>query len=303
MRKLTLVILTLMMSTSLMAQDYLRLPLWTEGAPKENKATNEEEEKTDETGLITRFNNISKAELFVSFPDKKKNTGAAIVICPGGGYGTQAAGHEGFQLAEFLNAHGITAIVLKYRLPYGDADIPLMDGQEAIRYVRSMAKEWALDANKIGIAGSSAGGHLAAFVSTQFGNPIITDSKLSAISCRPDFSLLIYPVISFDEEITHVGSRKNLIGETNDWKVAKKYSNELHVSSETPPTFLVLADDDGGVVPQNSIRYYLALKENKIPAEMHIYAKGGHGFGMRKNNIPTDKWADLFVDWLELLLK
>ncbi|MFV0553722.1 MAG: alpha/beta hydrolase [Mangrovibacterium sp.] len=303
MKRLTLFILTLIMSTSLMAQDYLRLPLWADGAPKENKATKAEEEKTDEKGNITRFNNISKAELFVSFPEKKNNTGAAIVICPGGGYGTQAAAHEGFQLAEFLNAHGVTAIVLKYRLPYGDADIPLMDGQEAIRYVRSMAKEWKLDENKIGIAGSSAGGHLAAFVSTQFNNPVITDSKLSDYSCRPDFSLLLYPVISFDEEITHVGSRRNLIGNTNDWKVVQKYCNELHVSTETPPTFLVLADNDRGVVPQNSIRYYLALKENNVPAEMHIYAQGGHGFGMRQNNIPTDKWKDVFADWLKGILK
>lgn len=286
-----------------MAQKDLRLPLWSEGAPKENKAPKAEEELTDDNGMINRFNHISKAEIFVSFPDKKNNTGAAIVICPGGGYGTQAAGHEGFQLAKFLNKHGITGIVLKYRLPYGDADIPLMDAQEAIRYVRSKAKEWNLDEHKIGIAGASAGGHLAAFVSTQFNEPIITDSELSDVSCRPDFSLLLYPVISMDEEITHVGSRRNLIGNTNDWKVARAYSNEYHVSAKTPPTFLVLADNDRAVVPQNSIRYYLALKENNVPAEMHIYAEGGHGFGMRKNNIPTDNWPNLFVDWVQKYIK
>lgn len=302
MNKLSLTLIALCFSTSLLAQDYQRLPLWPDGAPKENKAPKAEEEKTDENGCINRFNNISKAEIFVSFPKKTNNTGAAVVICPGGGYGTQAAGHEGFQLASFLNQHGVTAIVLKYRLPYGDADIPLMDGQEAIRYVRSKAKEWQLDENKIGIAGASAGGHLAAFVSTQFQSPIIADSKLSSYSCRPDFSLLIYPVISFDEEITHVGSRRNLIGNTNDWKRAKHYSNELQVSKQTPPTFLILADDDHAVVPQNSIRYYLALKENNIPAEMHIYAQGGHGFGMRQKQLPTDNWANQFLQWLQLVV-
>ncbi len=298
MKKLSLFLFLFCMSTLLMAQKELRLPLWEEGAPKENKAPVAEKEVSKD-GKTYRFENISKAELFVSFPEKDKNTGIAMVICPGGGYSHQACGHEGFELAEFLNQHGITAIVLKYRLPYGNPDIPLMDGQEAIRYVRSKAKQWNIDENKIGIAGSSAGGHLAAFVSTQFHSPIIANSQLSTYSCRPDFSLLIYPVISMDEKITHQGSRKNLIGSTNNWKIAQKYSNEYHVSAQTPPTFLILADNDRGVVPQNSILYYLALKENKVPAEMHIYAEGGHGFGMHKNNIPTDNWTNLFVEWLK----
>ncbi len=303
MKKLALILFAVSIGTSLMAQQELRLPLWPNGAPKENRATKAEEELVDDSGMINRFNNISKAEIFVSFPDKKNNTGAAVVICPGGGYGTQAAGHEGFLLAKFLNKHGITGVVLKYRLPYGDADIPLMDAQEAIRYVRWKAKEWKLDENKIGIAGSSAGGHLASYVSTHFSNPIISDGELSGVSCRPDFSLLLYPVISMDEEITHVGSRRNLIGDTNDWKMAREYSNEYYVSAKTPPTFLVLADNDRAVVPQNSIRYYMALKENNVPAEMHIYAEGGHGFGMRTNNISTDNWPNLFVEWLQKFIK
>lgn len=290
--------LLLCASVTLMAQNNLRLKLWADGAPKESNGT-KQDTVVWKDGKVQRFNNITVAELFVSFPKKNKNTGAAMVICPGGGYSTEAAGHEGFMLADFLNDHGITAIVLKYRLPYGNPDIPIMDAQEAIRYVRSKSEEWHINPNKVGIAGSSAGGHLAAFISTQFDTPVITSSKLKEYSCRPDFSLLLYPVISMDEKITHVGSRTNLIGKTNDWKTAQKYSNEYHVSEKTPPTFLVLADDDHGVVPENSIRYYLALKENKVPAEMHIFAHGGHGFGMRKNNIPTDNWVNLFIDWLQ----
>ncbi|WP_163713689.1 alpha/beta hydrolase [Mangrovibacterium lignilyticum] len=299
MRKLTFLTLLTFILTQTMAQDF-QLKLWPDGAP--NKNTPPGDEQYYEQGGTYRYSNISEAELFVYLPDESVNTGAAVVICPGGGYWVEAIDHEGFQIAEYLKEHGIAAIVLKYRLPYGNSEIPLTDALQAMRYVRSKASEWKIDPGKVGIAGASAGGHLASTAGTHFtmGDPEAAD-PLMQINSRPDFMLLLYPVISFDEKITHTGSRINLIGQTNDWEVASKFSNELHVSDDTPPTFFVLADDDHGVVPENSIRFYMALKEHNIPAELHIFAKGGHGFGMKKMDLPTEKWPDMFVDWMKTM--
>ncbi|MGE4587313.1 MAG: alpha/beta hydrolase [Mangrovibacterium sp.] len=287
----------LVLSTLTMAQDY-RLKLWPEGAPNRNNPP--AEEKLYSNGETNRYENISEAELFVYLPDKDKNTGAAVIICPGGGYRVEAIEHEGFMIAEYLKANGIAGIVLKYRLPYGKPEIPLTDALQAIRYVREKAGEWSINPQHIGIAGSSAGGHLASTAGTHFdqGNPEAKNST-SRLSSRPDFMLLLYPVISFDEKIGHMGSRENLIGKTNDWELASQYSNELHVSEETPPTFLVLADDDQSVPPENSIRFYLALRKHGIPAEIHIFHQGGHGFGMKKIDKPAEQWPELFVQWMQ----
>ncbi|RKD88325.1 alpha/beta hydrolase [Mangrovibacterium diazotrophicum] len=299
MKRLSLLSILLLLITQLMAQD-LKIKLWPDGAP--NKTTVPGEEKYYINNGTYRYENISEAELFVYLPEEQKNTGAAVVICPGGGYWVEAIDHEGFQIAEYLKGKGVAAIVLKYRLPYGNSEVPLSDALQAIRYVRSKADEWHLDPSKVGIAGASAGGHLASTAGTHFtlGDANATD-PLQKLSSRPDFMLLLYPVISFDEKITHVGSRTNLIGKTNDWKIASEFSNELQVTEDTPPTFLVLADDDHGVVPENSIRFYMALKKYDIPAEMHIFAKGGHGFGMKKLNLPTEKWPDLFYEWMQTM--
>lgn len=280
-----------------MAQD-LKLKVWPNGAPENNVAPGPERTWTE--GDMERIENITEAEIFVYLPKKEVNTGAAVVICPGGGYRIEAIDHEGYQIAKFLQDKGVTGIVLKYRLPYGNHQIPLMDAQQAMRLVRSKAKEWGIDPNKIGIAGSSAGGHLASTAGTRFdeGNPETTDA-VGKLSCRPDFMLLLYPVVTFKEEWGHMGSRKNLIGEGNDWAMVEMYSNELHVSDKTPPTFFVLADDDKGVPPRNSIEFYLKMKEKGIPAEMHIFSKGGHGFGMKKNGLPVEKWPDMFINWMK----
>ena len=205
-------------------------------------------------------------------------------------------------MAKWLAERGVSGIVLKYRMPNGNHEVPSSDARQALRIVRANAKEWGINPAKIGIAGSSAGGHLASTVGTRFdaGNKNSAD-KLEQVSCRPDFMLLLYPVISFNEAFGHMGSRKNLIGQVNDYALVEKYSNELHVTPETPPTFLVLADNDKGVVPRNSIEFYTALKNNNVPVEMHIFAEGGHGFGMRKNNIPADNWPDLFYNWLKAM--
>lgn len=294
MKQTTLFLIVLFMASSLFAQDKV-LKVWPGGAPNHN-GMDEPEEKFEGA----RVRNVSEAEMYIYLPEKEKNTGAAVVICPGGGYWIEAMDHEGYQMAEWLKERGVAGIVLKYRLPYGHHEIPSGDARRAMRIVRSNAEEWGIDPSKIGIAGSSAGGHLASTVGTRFDYGIEDSSDpLEKISCRPDFMLLLYPVITFREEFGHMGSRKNLIGEGNKWELVEKYSNELHVTPETPPTFLVLADDDKGVVPRNSVEFYLALKENGVPAEMHIFADGGHGFGMNKKNLPVDQWPELFYNWLK----
>lgn len=296
MKHLNLIIILFFISTSIIAQNKV-LKVWPDGAPNHNGM--DEPEITTADGHIL---NISEAEMFIYLPEKKLNTGAAVVICPGGGYKNQAAQHEGHGIAKWLNTKGITGIVLKYRLPYGHCEIPSGDVRQTMRIVRLNAKEWGIEVDKIGLAGSSAGGHLAATAGTRFDMGNKESSKaIEQLSCRPDFLLLLYPVISFNEEFGHMGSRKNLIGEGNDWKLVEKYSNELHVTQQTPPTFLILADDDKSVVPRNSVEFYLQLKENNVPAEMHIFQKGEHGFGMRKKNLPVDQWPNLFFDWLKTI--
>lgn len=294
MYKKIIVIVCILFSVSAFAQDKV-LKVWPNGAPDDN-GMKEPEERFE--GV--RVRNVSEAEMYVYLPEKTKNTGAAVVICPGGGYWIEAMDHEGYDVAKWLAERGVAGIVLKYRLPYGHDKIPSEDARRAMRIVRSNADEWGINPGKIGITGSSAGGHLASTVGTRFDTGI-KDSKdpLEWVSCRPDFMLLLYPVITFRESFGHMGSRKNLIGEGNDWKMVEKYSNELQVTPETPPTFLVLADDDKTVPPRNSAEFYLALKRNNVPAEMHIFQQGGHGFGMNKKNLPVDQWPNLFYDWLK----
>ena len=281
-------------SFTTMAQDF-KLKVWPNGAPDSNGMTVPEEVYEGK-----RVRNVSEAEIYVYLPKMGINTGAAVVICPGGGYMTEAMDHEGYDLAEWLTTQGVAGIVLKYRLPYGHDQIPLEDAQRALRIVHQKAPEWGINPAKIGIAGSSAGGHLASTAGTRFdmGKPDSSD-PIEKYSCRPDFMLLLYPVITFSEEFGHMGSRTNLIGTGNKWELVEKYSNELHVTAQTPPTFLILADDDGGVPPRNSIEFYMALKKYKIPAEMHIFRDGGHGFGMNKKNLPVDQWPSLFAQLMK----
>jgi len=293
MKQIGLLLLLFITSASVLAQDRV-LQVWPDGAPNDNGMT-EPEEKYD--GV--RVRNVSEAEMYVYLPDEDKNTGAAVVICPGGGYVIEAMDHEGFDMATFFRERGVAGIVLKYRLPYGHHEVPSSDARRAIRTVRANAKQWGIDPRKIGIAGSSAGGHLASTAGTLFdaGDPGSED-PIEQVSCRPDFMLLLYPVITMNEQFTHLGSRENLIGKGHDLKLVRKYSNELNVNEETPPAFLILADDDGSVPPRNSIEFYSALKRFNIPAEIHIFQQGGHGFGMRQEGIPANNWPNLFIDWL-----
>lgn len=232
---------------------------------------------------------------------KDKRNGAAVIICPGGGYAVLAAGHEGNDFAMGFSEVGVTAFVLRYRLPNdacmtNKAYVPLMDAQQAIYYVRKHAQEYGIDTNKVGIMGFSAGGHLAASAEVHFNDPV--RKELAGENLRPDFAILGYPVISFREGIGHMGSRDNLIGKTPDESATHYFSNEEQVTAKTPPTFLVHASDDDAVIPNNSILFYQALIKNKVPAELHIYERGGHGFGM-VNPTTKEQWFKRCLNWMK----
>lgn len=243
---------------------------------------------------------VSRPTLRVYLPPPGIATGTAVVICPGGGYLHLAFTHEGTDVARMLNDLGIAAFVLKYRLPNDETMVdksigPLQDAQRAIQLVRERAAEWGVNPARIGIMGFSAGGHLASTAGTHFNRAVIDNP--SGISLRPDFMILLYPVISFEDSIAHRGSRDNLIGLHPDAALVREFSNELQVTAETPPTFLVHAGDDKTVPVANSLHFYEALQANGVPAEMHIYPKGGHGFGMN-NPTTTDRWTDRLRSWL-----
>jgi acetyl esterase/lipase len=234
-------------------------------------------------------------------PTETKANGTAVIIFPGGAYSHLAMNKEGKKVAKWLNSLGITAFLLKYRMPSDltmkDKTIgPLQDAQEAVRMVRRNATKWNLDSNKIGVIGFSAGGHLAATLSTNFSE--ITYESLDTTSPRPDFSILIYPVISMQNEITHKGSKEKLLGLDPSVELINKFSCELHVNTTTPNTFIIHATDDQSVPVENSINYYLALKNNKIQCELHLYEKGGHGFGLGFLNT-SKNWTFNCENWLE----
>ena len=253
------------------------------------------------TNGILRIKDVSVPTMTMYKAGHPSPRKAAVIICPGGGYGILAASHEGSDVARVFNSWGITAFVLKYRLPDDSIMInketgPLQDAQRALQLVRQNAKQWDIDPARIGIMGFSAGGHLAATASTHFNKPVIDNP--GNISLRPDFSLLIYPVISFTDSLTHMGSRNNLIGKDASPEKIKEYSNELLVNEQTPPAFLVHAIDDGGVKKGNSVQYYEALQRNKVPAEIHLYPQGGHGFGMN-NKTTSDSWMERLKSWFK----
>ncbi|MCC7085681.1 MAG: alpha/beta hydrolase [Pirellulales bacterium] len=242
-----------------------------------------------------------KPKLQIYVPEKQTSH-AGIVICPGGGYGHLAMGHEGTQVAQWLNSLGIAAFVLDYRHQgrgYGHP-APLDDAQRAIRTVRSRANEFGIDPKKVGIMGFSAGGHLASTAGTHFdaGNLNAKDA-IDRVSCRPDFMILCYPAVTLTDPYTHAGSRKNLLGDKPDPELVKSLSNETQVTSETPQTFLFHTNGDEVVVPENSVLFYLALRKAKVPAELHIYQDGGHGSGLAVSDPILTTWKERLRDWLK----
>lgn len=238
-----------------------------------------------------------KPSLTYYLPSKKNGT--AVIVCPGGGYGALAMDHEGKQIADWLNSLGISAFVLKYRLgPRYRHPSMIQDAQRAIRMVRAQAADLGLAADRIGIWGFSAGGHLASTAATHFaeGNAQAPD-PVERVSSRPDFAVLAYPVISFTTEYTHRGSKRNLLGENPDEKLAASLSNELRVTPQTPPTFLFHTNEDSGVPPENSVLFYLALRKAGVPAELHIYEKGRHGVGLAPTDATLSSWPARLADW------
>lgn len=248
-----------------------------------------------------RMAKVSIPTLSVFLPPREKANGTAVIICPGGGYARLAFSHEGIDVAKALNEWGVAAFVLKYRLPddsiMQDKTIgPLQDAQRAMQLVREQAKKFHVNAGRVGIMGFSAGGHLASTAGTHYDKPVIANPQHTSL--RPDFMVLLYPVISFTDSVAHMGSRINLIGKNPSPAMIHYYSNELQVTSKTPPAFLVHAKDDGTVNVQNSISFYEALQKNGVLAEIHLFEKGGHGFGMFNKTSP-DLWMNWLKAWME----
>ncbi|MFV0418841.1 MAG: alpha/beta hydrolase [Dysgonomonas sp.] len=282
----TLFTIVILLSISINMSAQKSVKLWEGNPPTSNNIT-EAEQYNQAQGWVT---NVSSPELSIYLPDKANNTGMAVLVCPGGGYAGLAINHEGIDIAKWLNKQGIAGVILKYRMPNKHKEIPLDDAQQAMRYIRKNAKELGINPNKVGVAGFSAGGHLAATLSTHFA----TDG----VSTRPDFSILFYPVVTM-KKATHGGSRTNLLGDNPTTDEIEFYSNEAQVKENTPPAILLLSDDDTGVVPANSVGYYEALKKYNVPATMYIFPEGGHGWGMRENFKYHTQMLDLLGMWLK----
>lgn len=283
----------------LQAQDKI-IPVWNK-IPDEITAPDYNEKETVKEGIIINSSFVSVPTLSIFIPKEIKPNQTAIIIFPGGGYSHLSMDKEGTKVANWLNSLGITAFVLKYRLPNDlimkNKNIgPLQDAQEAMRYVRANASKWNIDINKIGTIGFSAGGHLASTLATHYEDK--TYQSASNTSARPDFSLLIYPVISMENNITHKGSQTNLLGNNPSKDLIDSFSNDKKVTSQTPPTFLIHATDDTAVLPENSINYYLALKKNGVTCELHLYENGGHGFGLGVKDT-SKNWTKDCEEWLK----
>lgn len=262
-----IVLVSVVLSLNLMAQQYIELPLYPQT----------KDEGTNNPG--------DQPSVKVYLPVKSK--GGAVIACPGGGYSYEELKKEGSAFAPWFNEQGIALIVLKYSLPDGKPELPLADAEQAMRLVRMNADKWGINKEKIGIIGCSAGGHLASTLATHFH----ADS-------RPAFQILVYPVITMNKTFTHAGSRNKLLGSNPSDKMVKLYSNELQVTGQTPPAFIVLSHDDKTVPSPNSVQYYLALQKNGIPAELHIYPTGGHGWAYNEHFKYQTEWLMELKRWL-----
>lgn len=258
-------------------------------------------------GDIVSIRNVQTPTLEVFLPSKRNANGMAVLICPGGGYSGVAYDWEGTDYAKWFNSQGIAAFVLKYRMPQAESVLsshlaPIQDAQKAMRYIRFNATKFNINKNNVGVIGSSAGGHLASTLGTHLNTSYYQPKdRIDNELTRPDFMMLIYPVISMKKEVTHKGSRRNLLGELPIEKLVLQFSNELQVTENTPPTFILHSGDDKGVPVENSIRMYKALVKNNVKATMHIFPNGGHGYSLGKNKKNTPDWTELAENWLQSL--
>lgn len=292
------ILITLLVATLSASAEWL--PLWPGEAPGGTKPV----AVIENDGKGTRFTDIAVPQYEVRLPEASKRTGAAMIILPGGGYTILAMDHEGRQYADWLTARGIAAVIVKYRVSGKDEagyhfPVPLMDARRAIRLTRSKAKEWGIDPAKVGVMGSSAGGHLASMCATLWNDEISaeTSDKIDALDCRPDFAVLVYPVISMTESWGHGGSKRRLLGENAPAELAARVSTEKRVTAKTPPCFLVHAADDMVVPLRNSLEFASRCAENKVPVVCHVFANGSHGFGLRGKG-DSAGWQTLLENWL-----
>jgi acetyl esterase/lipase len=294
--KKTIMALALTLMTLAAGAQTKVVKLWdNQSAPHSNNLTGPEKDE----GQV-RYSNTTEAVLYIFEAKKKVATGQAVVICPGGGYALVAMGHEGLEYGEWLAEQGITAAVLKYRMPNGNVYVPMEDAAEAIRYMKQeYPKRDKL--SQVGISGFSAGGHLAA--STGAGALEANGDTTARALLRPDFMVLFYPVISCDPKYSHAGSFNNLLGKGYTAETAKRWSPELIASEKTPQTLLILSDDDRGVKPTNSTLFYNRLKQLGIPASIHILPEGGHGWGMRDSFRYKPMWQNIVLDYLNHIKK
>jgi acetyl esterase/lipase len=290
MKSFTIISALLLTAFSVTAQD--KIDLYPGSIPNSKKSNIQET-----TGGFIKGVTIPKLEIYL--PEKDKANSCAIIVVPGGGYSGLTYQGEGVRTAKELAKTGITAFVLKYRLPDDSTMIdkktgPLQDAQQALKTVRENASKWGIDPARVGLMGFSAGGHLASIVATRYQETFIENKE--ATSLRPDFLILVYPVTSMQDNLTHMDSRNALLGKNPSKDLIDKYSSELQVTETTPPTYITQAGDDRLVDVDNSIVFYESLRHKKVPAEMHLYPRGGHGFVMSK---PADEWISPIILWLK----
>lgn len=289
MKKFAISVFVFVFVTSSQAQpSFVKGPtiiqLWQDGNPEKDYVARptEFQKKILPEGYMTPKLEVYKAS---------KPNGICILECPGGGYTMLSDTHEGRQMADWFNALGITYCVLEYRMPFGFSDVPFHDAERAMQIIRENAAEWGI--KTIGVMGCSAGGHLASTLATHY----------SSEATRPDFQILMYPVITMDRSYTHMGSFENLLGKNPEQSLIDKYSNEKHVNKQTPPAIMILSDDDNAVNPKNSIEYYYALRANGVSASLHIYPVGGHGYGIIDKNTYKRQWTGEVEKWLRETLR
>jgi acetyl esterase/lipase len=281
----------LVLSFAIKAQEIINL---YSGSIPNSKASDIKE--TEHSGM---YSGVTKPTLEIFLPEKEKSTGTAVIICPGGGYSVVVYQAEGVKTAKEFARNGVAAFVLKYRLPDDSTMVdkkigPLQDAQQAIKIVRENASKWGIDINKVGIMGFSAGGHLASTAATHFKKAVIENDNNTNL--RPDFQILVYPVISMQDSLTHLDSRTKLLGKNPSKEIIDEFSNELHVDENTPPAYITQAADDKVVDVDNSIVYFESLRHHNVPVEMHIYPKGNHGFVLRQ---PTEEWMKPIFKWMK----